>query len=100
MSKAVLAEGVCAACRDMRKVSKDEPRLAWILSEHAGLDQWTSWQLAETATVYIIQASGLLKRLLAVVNKDTLAVHRLATAPRFTSTWVDVAEGERAELLK
>ena len=97
---AVLAEGVCAACRGLKKVSKDEPRLAWILGEHAGLDRWNHWQLAETATVYIVQASGLLKRLLAVVEKETLAVQRLATAPRLTSTWVDVPETERAELLK
>jgi hypothetical protein len=100
VSKAVLAEGVCAACRGLKKVSKDEPRLAWILGEHAGLDRWNHWQLAETANVYIVQASGLLKRLLAVVEKETLAVQRLATAPRLTSTWVDVPEAERAELLK
>jgi hypothetical protein len=29
VSKSVLVEGACAACRNMRKVSKDEPRLAW-----------------------------------------------------------------------
>jgi hypothetical protein len=73
---------------------------AWILGEHAGLDRWNNWQLAETATVYVLQASGMLKRLLAVVDKETLAIHRLATAPRLSSTWVDVPEAAWAEILK
>lgn len=100
VSKAVMAEGLCEACRNLKKVSKDDPRVAWILGEHTGLDAWNSWQLAETSTVYIVQASGLLKRLLAVVDKETLNVYRLAQAPRFSSTWADVPDGERAELLK
>jgi hypothetical protein len=99
VSKSVMAEGSCAACRGLAKVSKDDPRLAWILGEHAGLDAWSSWQLAETSSVYIVQASGLLKRLLAVVDKETLAVYRLAQAPRFVAAWADVPEAERAELL-
>ena len=99
VSKGVMEEGLCLACRSLAKVSKDDPRLAWILGEHAGLDRWSSWQLSETASVYILQAGGLLKRLLAVVDKDTLTVHRLATAPRFASAWVDVPENERGELL-
>ncbi len=100
VSKAVLAEGVCLACRSMKKVSKDEPRLAWILGEHPGLDRWNNWQLAETATIYVAQAAGLLKRLLVVINKETLAVERLATSPRLSATWVDVPDEARAEFLK
>lgn len=100
VSKSVLDGGVCAACRGMKKVSKDDPRVAWILGEHPGLDRWSYWQLAETGAVYIVQAAGLLKRLLAVVDKETLAVHRMATAPRLTSTWVDVPKGAWGELLK
>ena len=61
VSKAVLAEGECAACRGLKKVSKDDPRIAWILSEHAGLDRWSRWQLAETRSVYVAQASRLLE---------------------------------------
>jgi hypothetical protein len=100
VSKAVLAEGVCAACRDLTKVSKDDPRIAWILGEHAGLDRWSRWQLAETRTTYVAQASRLLKRLLLVVDKETLAVHRLATANRIATAWIDANDAEQAELLK
>jgi hypothetical protein len=100
VSKAVLDGGVCAACRTLKKVSKDEPRLAWILGEHPGLDRWSHWQLGETSTVYIVQAAGLFKRLLAVIDKETLAVLRVATAARLGSTWIDVPDDSRAELLK
>jgi hypothetical protein len=100
VSKAVLTEGVCSACHGLARVSKDDPRLAWVFSEHAGLDRWNNWQLAETASVYIAQASGVLKRLLLVADKESLAIHRLATAGRISSNWVDASDIERQELLK
>jgi hypothetical protein len=99
VSKAVLAEGVCSACRGMAKVSKDDARLAWVLGEHPGLDRWSNWRLAETGTVYILSAAGVLTRLLAIVDKETLMVHRLATANRFGSAWVDLEPTEHAEML-
>ncbi len=99
VSKAVLAEGVCSACRTMTKVSKDDARLAWVLGEHPGLDRWSNWRLAETATVYILSAAGVLTRLLAIVDKETLLVHRLATANRFGASWVDLEPTEHAEML-
>jgi hypothetical protein len=100
VSKATLAEGVCAACRDMSKVTKDDPRLVWIFGEHPGLDRWSRWQLGETATVYIAQAAGFMKRLLVVVDKETLAVHRVATMPRLGSAWIDATGQSRDELLR
>jgi hypothetical protein len=100
VSKTVLEEGACAACRSMAKARKDDPRLVWIIGEHPGLDRWGRWQLAETAAVYIAQAAGLMKRLLVVVDKESLAVRRLALASRLSPAWVDASDAERAELLK
>jgi hypothetical protein len=99
VSKGVMAEGACAACHSLTKVSKDDPRLVWIFNEHAGLDRWSRWQLAESQTVYIAEAASLLKRLLIVVEKETLAVKRLAQASRLSTTWIDASEAERADLL-
>jgi hypothetical protein len=99
VSKAVMSAGTCTACRSLEKVSKDDPRLAWIFGEHAGLDGWKHWQLAETSSVYIGQAAGLFKRLLLVIDKHSLAVHRVATAGRLNGTWIDASDTERAELL-
>lgn len=100
VSKLALQSNICTACRSLQKIKKDDPRLVWILGEHAGLDRWKSWQLAETKTVYIAQATSWTKRLLAVVDKETLAVHHLATASRLSSLWSPVADTLRDELLK
>jgi hypothetical protein len=106
VSKRVLDEGVCAACRTLSKglketkVTKDDPRLVWIFGDHPGLDRWKHWQLAETQTAYVAQAAGLLKRLLVVVDKETLVVRRLATAGRVGANWVDLTDAARDEVLK
>jgi hypothetical protein len=50
--------------------------------------------------VYIAQAAGFMKRLLVVVDKETLAVHRVATMPRLGSTWIDATGQSRDELLR
>jgi hypothetical protein len=100
VSKSVLADGVCAACRNLSKVSKDDPRLVWIFGEHPGLDRWKHWQLAETQTAYIAQASGLLNRLTVVVDKETLIIRRLARAGRMGGDWMDLDGAARDEELK
>ena len=50
--------------------------------------------------MYIADATSLLKRLLIVVDKETLTVHRLATASRLSGTWIEASDAERADLLK
>jgi len=99
VSKAVLTDNACLGCRGLEKIAKDDPRLVWILGEHTGLDRWKHWQLAETLDVYIVQASSLLKRLLVVVDKETLVVRHVATAGRFSSIWTPATESVREELL-
>ena len=100
VSRSNLQGGLCQACRELAPVRKDDPRLAWVMGEHRGLERWNRWRLAETETVYIARADGLLKRLLVVVDKESLAVRRLATAGRFSSDWVDVTPTQQSELLR
>jgi hypothetical protein len=100
VSKAELSEGICSACRSLAKVSKDDPRLVWIFGEHPGLDRWKQWQLAETQTAYIAQATSLMKQLLLVVEKESLAIRRIAQRSRLSKTWVDLDEASRGDLLK
>ena len=99
VSQHALTEGDCTACHQLTKIKKDDPRLVWIFGEHPGLDRWNHWQLSETKTVYIAQASRWTKRLLVVVDKETLAVQHLATSGKFSSVWVPVAEAGQKELL-
>ncbi|MDC0936755.1 hypothetical protein OAS39_10750 [Pirellulales bacterium] len=105
VSKAALesaADGLghCEACRQMSRIRKDDPRLVWLLGEHPGLDRWRRWQLAETETVYITQASSLTKKILIVADKETLSVRFLATGGLIHSGWAEAPEGVREELLR
>ena len=99
VSKGVLETKICKACHTLVKIKKDDPRLVWILGEHAGLARWGHWQFAETQHVYIAQASSFLKRLLVVVDKESLAICHMATASRMSSDWLPVSEVDAAELL-
>ncbi|MCH7751010.1 MAG: hypothetical protein IH898_02490 [Planctomycetes bacterium] len=100
VSNVVLINEICDACRQLSKIKIDDPRLVWILGEHPGLDRWSRWRLAETADVYIAQAERLMKRLLVVVDKETLSVRQLATGGRFSASWTPISGDERAEILK
>jgi hypothetical protein len=90
----------CSACCGIKKIKRDDPRLIWILGEHTGLDRWKQWKLAETKQVYIAEASSWSKRLRVVVDKETLAVHHLATAGKWGGTWTPVELAARAEFLQ
>ena len=94
VSPAVVERGQCAACRRTRRVSKADPRMARVLHEHPTLDHWRHWRIAETARVYVLIASGWLRRLLVVVDKDSLELKTLATGSRLLKRW-DMAEPEQ-----
>ena len=80
----------CAACQRLEPVAKADPRMARLLGEHPRLDRWKGWRIAVTATVYILTAAGWLKRLLVVVDKESLELKLLATGSRFQPGWREV----------
>jgi hypothetical protein len=92
-------DGRCAACRSMESVRKDDPRLARVLGEYERLDRWRRWRLSETSQSYILSAHSLLRRLLIVLNKESLLVTHLADAGRFSSNWIEVPETRRRDYL-
>ncbi len=85
-------ELACLACRNLEKVNQADPRLSWILGEHPALERWSHWKLAETLQVYIAQGSRFTKRILVVVDKETLAIRHLAISGRFSQGWTAVEE--------
>jgi hypothetical protein len=87
VSPETLKKGRCGACRSLRPVDKDDPRMARLLDVHPGLDQWSGWRVAETATSCIFTASGWVQLLLVVVDRETLDVRRIATGSRLTNEW-------------
>ena len=38
----------CNACRSMRSVRKEDPRMARLLDEYPALDRWRRWKIYET----------------------------------------------------
>lgn len=100
VSKQSAGQTQCAACEELVRIQNDDSRLVWILGEHCGLARWHKWQLAETECVYIAQARRMLRRLLVVVDKETLAIHHLATAGPISSHWTPVTEGQEREILR
>jgi len=87
VSPKVLQEGVCLACRSLQPTNKADPRMARLLAEYPTLDRWHHWQLAETQSVYVLLAFGLWKKLLLVVDKETLELRHLATRHRLQTGW-------------
>ncbi len=99
VSPLVLSDGRCRVCRESKSTKKDDPRMARVLGEYPQLDRFHSWRLAESQTVYVLIAASLLKRLLLVVDKQTLEVIRLASSGIFSRRWTDADEPLRAEWL-
>jgi hypothetical protein len=99
VNPAVLADGICQACREMAEVSKDDPRIARVLGEHPGLDSYRTWKLSETATTYVVCAGGWIRQLLAVVDKQSLEVRHLARRHRLLNDWTPVPEPQWREIL-
>lgn len=100
VSPAALTHDRCAACANLQPVAKDEPRMARLLGEYPGLDRWRKWKLAETETAYLAQASSLLRRLLVVVDKQTLEPLYLAGAHRLLPNWTKLPAALRDEMLR
>lgn len=87
VSPAVIHDGECQACRKLEVAQPSDPRIARVLGEFPALDSWRKWRIAETAKSYILVGSGVLKRLLVVLDRQTLEPKRVATAGRLNRSW-------------
>lgn len=99
VSRSAVRGGKCAACRSLKSVAKADPRMARLLDERPGLDRWNRWKISETDTVYVLVAAAVFRRLLVVIDKESLEPFRVATGSRLGSRWSDVPPVEREELL-
>ena len=92
--------GQCEACRNLHPVDKADPRMARLLDEHPVLDRWRAWRLAETTTVYILTARGWLKRVLLVMDKESLEMRLLAEGNRLSSSFNTVEPSQYDYVLR
>jgi hypothetical protein len=100
VSPATLLRQRCAACRTLAPAADDDPRIARLREDFPGLRAWTSWRLAETKTVYVVQASGWVQRLLIVVDKEDYTVKRLAQSVRLLPLWKTVPPEQHDKYLQ
>ncbi len=100
VSPLVLERGLCQACRRMKAVKKADPRMARVLHEHPLLDRWRRWRMGETARVYVLAASRWWKRLLVVVDKETLELRHVAAGHRLSASWTAVEPAQYAYVLR
>jgi hypothetical protein len=96
----VVQRNQCLACRRLKAVKKADPRMARLLHEHPALDRWRRWRMSETARDYVLVATGWLKRLLVVVDKETLELRHMATGSRLSHHWAEVEPAQFAYVLR
>ena len=99
VSPRVIKHRACVACRSLRSVRKEDPRMARLLDEYPALDGWRRWKMYETSRAYILTAYGFIERLLVVIDKQSLVTYRVAISSRFATGWVDASELQRDEIL-
>jgi len=97
VSPRVLEGSRCRACRQLAAATKADPRLARILDAYPQLDRWRTWQIAETRSVQILVGGSLLRRVLLVLDKQTLDVLHVAGAARLSHRWTPATAVQRRE---
>jgi hypothetical protein len=90
VSRAAISGDRCEACRNLRRLDREDPRLEWIVSAHPELLSWKRFRLAETHSVYVVEAANLWRRLLLVVDRNDLKVRHAATATCLSRGWTTV----------
>lgn len=99
VSPHAVAGGRCQACRSLQRVTPDDPRMARILGEYPRLDGWSRWQLAESSRVYVLTARSLVRRLLLVLDKESLEATHLAAGFRWAREWPEISPEQWPEFL-
>lgn len=94
VSLSAITSGRCTACRVPQAIGKEEPRMARILGEFPKLDRWRKWRLSETATVYVLFGSTMLRRLVVVVDRESLEPRHLLTGNRLLPNLTQVADSQ------
>jgi hypothetical protein len=90
---------VCTACQNLAPIPLDDPRIRRIIERFPTLAHWRGWRLAETAAVHVVHAARRMRRLLLVVDRDSLEPLYLARGNRLSSTWTAIDPDQYADVL-
>lgn len=89
----------CSACRSLQALKADDLQMSRILNEYPNLTTWRHWRFAQTSQVYILEAQGLWQRLLAVIDRHTLACRHAAIRGRWPAAWKDLSSDQMRDVL-
>ncbi len=84
------SKGHCQACRSLHAVRGNDPRLGRVLERYPKLTQWSTWRISETNTAWILRASSVFRRLLVVVDRQSLDALHLAESTLLSHHWSPV----------
>jgi hypothetical protein len=90
VSLPALQKEVCAACRSLGPVSNADPIIAVILQNYPALARWRWWKLSQTRCVSIVQASGMVRKLLIVCDRQNQTITRISVSRRGSLRWTVV----------
>ncbi|MFW6125402.1 MAG: hypothetical protein ACOC46_04570 [Pirellulales bacterium] len=94
VSPRVVRHHRCQACRQLHPASSTDPRLARLFDAHPHLDRFGHWRITEAGEVYVLSCRRWLRRLVLVVDKQSLAVRRLAVGSLGASRFRRVEPGQ------
>ncbi len=97
VSPRMISQQKCSACRELVPVSKEDPAVARILDTYPRLDRLRTWKMAETLTAQILVGSSAWRRLLIVIDKQTLELLYAAAGSRLSSKWTPLTAVQRSE---
>ena len=91
VSPSASTAGQCQACRTLRTVRRDDSRLQRVFDRYPKLQHWSRWRLGETAAAHILRGSSYFRRLLIVVDRESLDTLRLAEGTVLSRRWSLIA---------
>ena len=99
VSPPVLQKEVCAACRSLGPVSNADPTIAVVLQKYPALARWRWWQLSQTRRVSIVQARGMVRKLLMVCDRQNQTITQISVGRRGSSRWTVVDRQDWSDFL-
>ncbi len=97
--QAVFGE-LCQACQNPKRLHRGDTLLARVWGEYPALERWSRWRFAEIETAYILTARWLFRRLVVVLDKQTLEPIHLAERTWPSRRWSPIPQKHWQQILE